>query len=39
LPHQQNLTGSTGAYRPPGSIVGAARPKAAEPAYQAWRPE
>jgi NADH:ubiquinone oxidoreductase subunit len=39
LPHQPNLTGSAGAYRPPGSIVGAARPKAAEPGYQAWRPE
>ena len=39
LPHQQNLTGSAGAYRPPGSIVGAGRPKATEPDYQAWRPE
>jgi NADH:ubiquinone oxidoreductase subunit len=39
LAHQPNLTGSAGAYRPPGSIVGAARPKSADPGYQAWRPE
>jgi NADH:ubiquinone oxidoreductase subunit len=39
LPHQPNLTGSTAAYRPPGSIVGSTRPKIAEPGYQAWRPE
>jgi NADH:ubiquinone oxidoreductase subunit len=38
-PHQQNLTGSAAAYRPPGSIVGAERPKLADPSYQAWRPE
>jgi NADH:ubiquinone oxidoreductase subunit len=39
LPHQPNLTGSSDAYRPPGSIIGAARPKKAAPGYQAWRPE
>ena len=38
-PHQPNLTGTALAYRPPGSIVGAAQPKAVEPSYQAWRPE
>ena len=38
-PHQANLTGSAAAYRPPGSIVGSARPAAAEPDYQAWKPE
>ncbi len=39
LPHQPNLTGSAKAYRPPGSIVGGARPQKNEPGYQAWRPE
>jgi NADH:ubiquinone oxidoreductase subunit len=39
LPHQANLTGSAGAYRPPGSIIGSARPKKSDPGYQAWRPE
>jgi NADH:ubiquinone oxidoreductase subunit len=38
-PHQPNTTGSANAYRPPGSIVGAARPAAAAPDYQAWKPE
>jgi NADH:ubiquinone oxidoreductase subunit len=38
-PHQANLTGSATAYRPPGSIVGSARPAVAEPDYQAWKPE
>ena len=38
-PHRPNLTGSPQAYRPPGSIVGGARPAAAAPDYQAWKPE
>ena len=39
-PHQPNLTGSAQAYRPPGSIVGSARPqRVAKPDYEAWRPE
>jgi NADH:ubiquinone oxidoreductase subunit len=37
--HQENLTGSAKAYRPPGSIAVAGKPKAAAPDYQAWRPE
>ena len=39
LPHLPNLTGSTAAYRPPGSIVGSGRPKMNESAYQPWKPE
>jgi NADH:ubiquinone oxidoreductase subunit len=38
-PHVENLTGSAAAYRPPGSIVGTARPAVAAPDYQAWKPE
>mgnify|MGYP003466376822 CR=1 FL=1 len=38
-PHVENLTGSAGAYRPPGSIVGSARPATAAADYQAWKPE
>jgi NADH:ubiquinone oxidoreductase subunit len=38
-PHQANLTGSAAAYRPPGSIVGHAKPAAPAPDYQPWRPE
>ena len=39
-PHQANLTGSSLAYRPPGSIA-TPKPKAAEAEadYQAWQPE
>jgi len=37
-PHQQNLTGSPAAYRPPGSIL-RARPKTPGDAdYEPWRP-
>jgi NADH:ubiquinone oxidoreductase subunit len=39
LPHQENLTGSSGAYHPPGSIAVAGKPVVAEPAYRAWKPE
>ncbi len=38
-PHVPNLTGTPFAYRPPGSIVGANRPQATEPDYEAWKPE
>lgn len=38
-PHHENLTGSAQAYRPPGSIIGAAKPAVAAPDYQAWKPE
>lgn len=38
-PHVSNLTGTAAAYRPPGSIVGGARPAAPVPDYQAWKPE
>lgn len=38
-PHEQNPTGTAAAYRPPGSIVGANRPQAPAPDYQAWKPE
>jgi NADH:ubiquinone oxidoreductase subunit len=37
-PHKENLTGSAGAYRPPGSIV-SGTPKPIAKDYQAWRPE
>ncbi len=38
-PHQPNLTGTDGAYRPPGSVL---TPETRPPAagdYEAWRPE
>jgi NADH:ubiquinone oxidoreductase subunit len=38
-PHQENLTGSGAAYRPPGSIAAGGKPLKATPDYQAWRPE
>lgn len=38
-PHQPNWTGTVKAYRPPGSIVGSARPAPAAPDYKAWKPE
>jgi NADH:ubiquinone oxidoreductase subunit len=39
MPHQENLTGSALAYRPPGSIATGGAPVAAKPSYQAWKPE
>jgi NADH:ubiquinone oxidoreductase subunit len=39
LPHQENMTGSAMAYRPPGSIASGAAPKKQDATYQAWRPE
>ena len=38
-PHEENLTGSSGAYHPPGSIAVAARPLPRAKNYQAWKPE
>ena len=38
-PHQANATGTAMAYRPPGSIARGLKPAAADPGYQAWRPE
>lgn len=38
-PHQQNLTGTTQAYRPPGHILeGGKRPRVSAD-YEAWSPE
>ncbi len=39
LPHQENLTGSAGAYHPPGSIAVGGKPRAVPADYQAWKPE
>jgi len=37
-PHQQNLTGTALAYRPPGSLAGGSKP-ATGPDYEAWQPK
>jgi NADH:ubiquinone oxidoreductase subunit len=39
MPHQENLTGSSAAYHPPGSIAMGGKPLVAAPDYQAWKPE
>ena len=39
MPHQANPTGSSLAYRPPGSIASGNRLKPVDPGYEAWRPE
>jgi NADH:ubiquinone oxidoreductase subunit len=39
LPHQENHTGSSQAYRPPASIALGGVPAKAAPDYQAWKPE
>jgi NADH:ubiquinone oxidoreductase subunit len=39
LPHKPNLTGTAGAYRPQGSILGSGRRPAATGDYQSWQPE
>ena len=36
--HVPNLTGTTGAYRPPGNLAGRGRDRATGD-YEAWRPE
>jgi NADH:ubiquinone oxidoreductase subunit len=38
-PHQENLTGSALAYRPPGSIAIGGKPKKTDAGYTAWKPE
>ena len=38
-PHHPNLTGSSKAYRPAGSLLGATPKQAAKPDYDAWRPQ
>jgi NADH:ubiquinone oxidoreductase subunit len=38
-PHEENLTGTTGAYHPPGSIAVGGKPAKAAADYQAWKPE
>lgn len=37
-PHQPNLTGTTGAYRPPGHILEGGQRDKATGDYKAWRP-
>ena len=37
-PHQENLTGTTKAYRPPGHILEGGRRESATGDYEAWRP-
>ena len=37
--HSPNLTGSSKAYRPAGSLLGATPMKVAKPDYEAWQPE
>ena len=38
-PHHPNLTGSSKAYRPAGSLLGATPKQPAKPDYDAWQPE
>lgn len=38
-PHQENLTGSATAYRPPGSIASGVKPRKQDRGYTAWQPE
>ncbi|MDP8996754.1 MAG: NADH:ubiquinone oxidoreductase subunit NDUFA12 [Pseudomonadota bacterium] len=38
-PHEENLTGSAGAYHPPGSIAVGGKPVKAAADYQAWKPQ
>ena len=38
-PHRPNLTGTPGAYRPAGSIVGEAKRAPATGDYRPWKPE
>lgn len=37
-PHNQNMTGTTGAYRPPGHVLSGGKREAATGDYQAWTP-
>jgi NADH:ubiquinone oxidoreductase subunit len=38
-PHQPNLTGTPGAYRPPGSLMRGGHRAPATGDYEAWKPE
>jgi len=38
-PHQPNMTGTDGAYRPPGSLQASGHRPPATGDYQAWKPE
>ena len=38
-PHQMNMTGTAAAYRPEGSIIGAAKRAKTTADYQSWKPE
>ena len=38
-PHLENMTGTANAYRPPGSILGAAARPRASGDYKAWKPD
>ena len=38
-PHRMNMTGTPGAYRPPGSILGRGKRPKATGDYKAWRPD
>ncbi|MCB9990056.1 MAG: NADH:ubiquinone oxidoreductase subunit NDUFA12 [Rhodospirillales bacterium] len=37
-PHQPNMTGTTGAYRPPGHVLSGGRRDGATGDYEAWTP-
>ena len=37
-PHRMNMTGTAGAYRPPGSILASGKRPAATGDYQSWQP-
>jgi NADH:ubiquinone oxidoreductase subunit len=37
--HEPNRTGSVLAYRPPGSLIGGAKPVPVKPDYEPWKPE
>ncbi len=38
-PHLENMTGTSAAYHPPGSIAVGGRPQARATDYQPWKPE
>ncbi|MFK7839860.1 MAG: NADH:ubiquinone oxidoreductase subunit NDUFA12 [Bdellovibrionales bacterium] len=38
-PHQQNMTGTKGAYRPPGHVLEGGKRDKATGDYEAWKPE
>lgn len=38
-PHRENLTGTTQAYHPPGSIASGLQPRKQDRGYSAWQPD